>query len=116
MNKICVRCQARKALKGYSRCARCREADRVYWRTLRTQRRKQGLCPDCGQKRASGRTYCEDHLAYYAEAARAYKKRKQAAEKKKRKKTTKAKPKPKAKTRAKTKTRTRTAAKRKRAA
>ena len=81
MDKICVRCQARKALKGYSRCARCREADRVYWRTLRTQRRKKGLCPDCGQKRASGRTYCEDHLAYYAEAARAYKKRKQKADK-----------------------------------
>ena len=81
MDKICVRCQARKALKGYSRCARCREADRVYWRTLRTQRRKKGQCPDCGNKRAAGRTYCEDHLAYYAEAARAYKKRKQRAEK-----------------------------------
>jgi hypothetical protein len=39
------------------------------------------LCPDCGNKRASGRTYCEDHLAYYAEAARAYKKRKQRADK-----------------------------------
>jgi hypothetical protein len=91
MTKICVRCQARKALKGYSRCARCREADRVYWRTLRAQRRRQGLCPDCGNKRASGRTYCDDHLAYYAQAARAYKERKQRAAKGKKKGATKAK-------------------------
>jgi len=83
MTKICVRCQARNALKGYSRCARCREADRVYWRNLRSVRRQKGLCPDCGEKRASGRTYCEQHLAYYAEAARAYKQRKQRAAKKK---------------------------------
>ncbi|HMI91927.1 MAG TPA: hypothetical protein VK509_11215 [Polyangiales bacterium] len=82
MTKICVRCQARKALKGFSRCARCREADRVYWRSLRAERRKDGLCPDCGRKRASGRTYCSQHLEYYAEAARAYKQRKAKATKK----------------------------------
>ena len=82
MTKICVRCQARKALKGYSRCARCREADRVYWRSLRADRRKDGLCPDCGRKRANGRTYCSQHLEYYAEAARAYKQRKAKAAKK----------------------------------
>jgi len=81
MTKICVRCQARNALKGFSRCARCREADRVYWRSLRSDRRKQGLCPDCGRKRAQGRTYCSEHLEYYAEAARAYKKRKTQTEK-----------------------------------
>lgn len=83
MTKICVRCQARKALKGYSRCARCREADRVYWRSLRAERRKDGLCPDCGRKRANGRTYCAEHLEYYADAARAYKQRKAKAGKKK---------------------------------
>jgi hypothetical protein len=82
MTKICVRCQARKALKGYSRCARCREADRVYWRSLRAERRRDGLCPDCGRKRANGRTYCAQHLEYYAEAARAYKQRKAKATKK----------------------------------
>jgi hypothetical protein len=79
MTKICVRCQARKALKGFSRCARCREADRVYWRSLRAERRKGGLCPDCGRKRANGRTYCAEHLEYYADAARAYKQRKAKA-------------------------------------
>jgi len=82
MTKICVRCQARKALKGFSRCARCREADRVYWRSLRAERRRDGLCPDCGRKRANGRTYCTQHLEYYAEAARAYKQRKAKATKK----------------------------------
>lgn len=82
MTKICVRCQARKALKDYSRCARCREADRVYWRSLRADRRRDGLCPDCGRKRANGRTYCAQHLEYYAEAARAYKQRKAKAAKK----------------------------------
>jgi hypothetical protein len=48
----------------------------VYWRSLRAERRKDGLCPDCGRKRANGRTYCSEHLEYYADAARAYKQRK----------------------------------------
>ena len=85
MRKLCLRCQERKALMGYSRCAICQEADRVYARTVRKQRRKQGVCPECGKKVASGRSYCKVHLAYYAEAARKYQARKRAAEKKRKK-------------------------------
>lgn len=44
------------------RCDECREAHNAYMGRYKARRRKAGLCVDCKEKAAPGRTRCEPHL------------------------------------------------------
>lgn len=75
---VCARCKRRRPQAGYSRCVTCRRDERAYWRRLRAERRRSGACPECGRRAARNRKYCAAHLAYHAQAARAYRRAQKA--------------------------------------
>jgi len=56
---ICVACGGLLSRKTVI-CASCQETRNTYRRTRRADRKKKGLCPECGEVAPNGRTYCLD--------------------------------------------------------
>ncbi len=62
----CKDCRTRPPEPGRARCSECLAARRASEAKDRAERRQAGRCLRCEKKARKGRSYCGDHLAYYA--------------------------------------------------